>query len=69
MIAEMQPPLNRCPGGGGSRATPRVERKPEWLREMERIGTRAYAARFLLTKMRFEPEMQKRVEQVAYGAA
>ncbi len=47
LIAELKPTRNRHPGGNGSRAA-RAARKPGWLAEMERIGTRAYAARLLL---------------------
>lgn len=52
MIALHKPSMNVATGGNGGRAKPKPEpRKPKWVAEMERIGTRVYAARFLLTKL------------------
>ena len=52
MIALHKPGLNISTGGNGGRAVPkRAPRKPKWVAEMERIGTKVYAARFLLTKL------------------
>lgn len=67
-IAELSPVLNRHPGGNGCRVQRQREIKPAWVREMERIGTRAYAARFLLT--RFYPFTASEVDilrRVAHG--
>lgn len=47
-IAEVSPHLNKCAGGNGSRVTVKRDRKDAWTREVERIGTRAYAARLIL---------------------
>lgn len=47
-IARHNPPLNKHPGGNGSKASRKIERKPSWQIEMERVGTRVYAARALL---------------------
>ena len=46
LISRLKPVLNRHPGGNGSRA--RRHREPRWCREMERLGTRKYAALALL---------------------
>ena len=52
MIALHKPSMNICAGGNGGRARPKaIPRKPKWLTEIERIGTRVYAARFLLTRL------------------
>ena len=48
MVAELKPQMNRCPGGAGGRASKRIVRLPACYREMERVGTRVYAARELL---------------------
>jgi len=50
-IAKHSPPLNQCGGGGGARSTRRVVRKSAEYLLMDKIGTRAYAARFLLTRI------------------
>lgn len=51
MIALHGPEMNVCAGGNGGRAKPKpTPRKPKWLAEIERIGTKVYAARFLLTR-------------------
>ncbi len=52
MIAALRPELNKCPGGNGGMATKKKRpRRQRWEKEMERIGTQAYVARFLLTKI------------------
>jgi hypothetical protein len=47
-IEQQKPHLNQCAGGGGSRATKVVQRRQQWEIEIERVGTRVYAARGLL---------------------
>jgi hypothetical protein len=44
-IADVCPPRNVHPGGNGPRSKRIIYRKPKWLLEIERIGTRCYAAR------------------------
>jgi hypothetical protein len=69
-IAKMQPALNKCKGGNGNRAKPVKtvwERKCAWQREIERIGTRAMAARILLSKGVVEPSKLEMVRRIAYG--
>jgi hypothetical protein len=52
MIALHKPAMNICAGGKGGRAAPKpIPRKPKWMAEIERIGSRVYAARFLLTRL------------------
>jgi hypothetical protein len=79
LIAELKPTLN-CNGGGGGpwvrpKPKPRMPRaEATAYREMERIGTRAYAARCLLSANRatpgvIPPEKVALFRQVAYGAA
>lgn len=69
LIAELPPELNRCEGGFGGRATRRrPERLPKEFMEMERLGTRVYAARMLLKfdlRRRVSPEQIERLRQVA----
>lgn len=48
MIAELKPELNKHAGGNGSWAARRGPRKFGWEREIERVGSRRYAARQLL---------------------
>lgn len=48
LIAKINPPLNRNGGGGGPATRRAGERKPKWVRDIEAIGTRIYAARELL---------------------
>ena len=70
LIEQLKPVLNRCAGGGGPRKGGREPRRFPWEIEMERIGTRVYAARGLL---RFDlrpylPESKiDQIRQVAYG--
>jgi hypothetical protein len=58
MIAELAPTENVSAGGNGGRVRRKVVRKPKSVREfereleeIERIGPRIYAARFLLTRL------------------
>lgn len=52
MIALHRPSRNLCKGGNGGRAKAKPSpRKPKWLAEIERIGSKVYAARFLLTRL------------------
>jgi hypothetical protein len=48
LIAKLSPPLNRNGGGGGNRTSRRAAIVPKWMRDIEAIGTRVYAARVLL---------------------
>jgi hypothetical protein len=68
-IADRQPILNRHPGGNGSRATPIRHTKYKWERDMERIGTRAYAARFLIGYIGhlMDAAWNAKMHSVAYG--
>jgi hypothetical protein len=50
-IAELKPEANICPGGNGSRATKVRAVVCATYREIQRVGSRVYAARFLLTKL------------------
>lgn len=51
-IAELQPVENKCLGGNGGRCRPKAApQKCKVMREIERVGSRVYAARFLLTKL------------------
>ena len=51
VIAELTPAMNKCPGGNGSRATPKLAyRKTKEDKEMDRLGTRKYSAILLLNK-------------------
>lgn len=48
LIKQLNPTLNQNSGGGGSWSARRTIRRPKWLIEMEKVGTRVYAARELL---------------------
>lgn len=50
-IKQLKPTHNKCPGGNGSRAKKIGLRKTKDELEMERIGTRKFAARFLMRKL------------------
>ncbi len=76
-IAEVKPTLNILKGGNGSRAQKiRQKVQPQWVRNMERIGTRIYAARFLMQHMAYilkaklinltVSEVEK-IRRIAYG--
>jgi hypothetical protein len=67
-IAEKCPPLNKAKGGNGSRAQKIIRRRLAWELEMERIGTRAYAARLLMKFCLFtDASKLEAVRRVAYG--
>ena len=53
MIAKLSPEMNISAGGNGGRVKKRVRRatRRPALTEMERVGMRVYAARFLLTRL------------------
>lgn len=69
LIAEMSPALNKHPGGNGPRCKKRRPHRPAWLIEMERIGSRVYAAREMLARWPylFDPSTLEKIRQVAYG--
>ncbi len=71
LIAERFPVLNRSPGGNGSWVRKPQERhhRFKWEIEMARIGTRAYAARFLIGYMGhlMNSEWNSKMKAVAYG--
>ena len=48
MIAELMPTANKYSGGNGSWCRKRRVVKLGWIREIERVGSRRYAARMLL---------------------
>jgi len=48
-IAMDAPLLNKCPGGNGGRVKKRFERREKWEVEMDRVGSRVYVARYLLS--------------------
>lgn len=50
-IAELSPHANVCAGGNGARAVKRRVRVSAEDREMRRVGTRVFAARFLCSKL------------------
>lgn len=67
VIADLSPRLNRHAGGNGNMATPakrHARSKDEIL--MNRIGTRAYAARFLLAY--HPPKDRKTLEALCFVA-
>lgn len=68
LIAEISPPLNRNGGGGGPATRRPAERKPKWVRDIEAVGTRVYAARALLRfdlSGRVSPEKIEMLKAVA----
>lgn len=70
-IAESRPALNKSPGGNGSLATPkRAERLPSWVKDIERIGSRCYAARLVLfyaPRLGIALSEIDNIRRVAYG--
>jgi hypothetical protein len=48
MISELMPTENKHPGGNGNRVCRPIERKLKWELEIERVGSRRYAAQQLL---------------------
>lgn len=71
LISEISPRLNSHPGGNGSWAKKRPEpRRLKWEIDMDRVGTRVYAARFLLeTHWRhvIDPSKIEGIRRVAYA--
>lgn len=71
MIGELKPEMNRNPGGNGSRAQIVRRRREAWEIDMERVGTRRYAARALLRfgdvalRRYLAPESIQQLKQVA----
>lgn len=56
LIAIHNPPMNVCAGGNGGRSRPKhAVRLPAWWRksiaEIERVGSRVYAARLLVARI------------------
>jgi hypothetical protein len=77
-IETLQPTDNICPGGNGGRVRPkRKPRKDKMMVEIDRVGSRRYAARFLLSRMNVtncrqygvDPETLARLASVANGPA
>jgi hypothetical protein len=69
-IATVKPPLNKHVGGNGSKAQKKVERKTNWQKQLEQIGSRAYAARLWLAFARSDNADLSKVDairSVAYG--
>jgi hypothetical protein len=51
LIAKYRPSMNKTAGGDGGRSRRRIVREPSWVREINAVGSKRYAARFLLTKL------------------
>ena len=71
-ISLHKPSLNTCKGGNGCTATKRRIGKQDYEKLIERIGSRACAARLLLSYNKVNPKMidQSKVDlfrEVAYG--
>lgn len=70
MIAELKPTENKHPGGNGSRVFKRRPRRQAWEIEIERVGSRRYAARALLRldlRGYVDPSKLDAIRQVANG--
>lgn len=67
-IAELKPALNRHPGGNGSRG-PAARRKYQWERDIERVGSRRYVARYLIANCAHlvDPSKLDAIRRVADG--
>lgn len=67
-IAELRPSLNKCAGGNGGRVRRRSV-LPAWHRNIERIGTRRYAALLVLACHRAGMAVSnlEQIRQVAHG--
>lgn len=65
-IAECRPPLNKHPGGNGSRATPVRVRRQQFELDIERIGSRRYAARMLL-RFGWAGSKVEEIRRIAHG--
>ena len=57
-IAEVSPVLNKIAGGNGPRCQVVKTRKSKEEREIEAVGTRVYAARYLLQKIKAINELR-----------
>jgi hypothetical protein len=71
-ISLHQPSLNKCKGGNGCTATKKRIVKQDYEKLIERIGSRACAARLLLSYNKVNPSLidQSKVDlfrEVAYG--
>ena len=71
-ISLHKPSLNKCKGGNGCTATKKRIVKQDYEKLIERIGSRACAARLLLSYNKVNPKMidQSKVDlfrEVAYG--
>mgnify|MGYP000479244354 CR=1 FL=1 len=68
-IAALAPDLNRHPGGNGSRATQQAPRKFKWETEIERVGSRRYVARYLVSRClhMLDPSKIDAIRSVADG--
>lgn len=72
-IAERAPDINKCAGGNGNRVTTRAPRDPKWVRDINKVGTRVYAARILCAIYKAAPQYMpppskvEAIRRVAYG--
>jgi hypothetical protein len=71
-ISLHKPSLNKCKGGNGCTATKKRIVKQDYEKLIDRIGSRAFAARLLLAYNKVNPKMvdQSKVDlfrEVAYG--
>jgi hypothetical protein len=72
LISLHKPSLNKCKGGNGCTVTKKRLVKQDYEKLIERIGSRAYAARLLLSYNKMNPKVidQSKVDlfrEVAYG--
>jgi hypothetical protein len=72
MIFEVKPSLNKYSGGNGAHAQKIRIFKDKWLREIEKVGTRKYAARILIHCEKVQPgicnpSLIGLIREVAYG--
>jgi len=71
LVERLRPIRNRVAGGGGGRAFPAPQpRTPKWVKEIEEIGSRRYAARMLLKfdlRVYLDPSKLEAIRQVANG--
>lgn len=71
-IAELKPRANKCAGGNGNRKKKGRTHSYKWVREIEKVGTRVYAARLALAVHRqaphlVDPSIVDALRRVAYG--
>ena len=58
--------MNKCKGGNGSKAA--KNRKPRWEIEIDRIGTKTYAARLLMKYLPYVDQSKvEEIRRVAHG--